>query len=278
VTSAPEPLVPVDAVPVDALGAGGVRIAADVSGRLDRTPVLLLAGQSLGPETSAGLRDDLAGTLPVVVVHTRRTGRSGAGEGGNEDEPWTTGTFADDIVAVLDALGVDRAHVHGFSMGGRVAQVLAARHPGRVDRLVLGATGPGGALEVPRSAEVDRVLRRSTRPEGRAALAELFFTPDWVAGHPEVAAGFAPQGPPRGQRLHHGASTGHDGTALLPLVQAPTLVLHGTDDRLTPVANAHLVAGLVPGARVHELPGARHGYCASHRERTTAVVLEHLLG
>lgn len=267
---------------VEAVAPDGARLAADVGGRLDRTPVLLLAGQSLGPEVHEDLRVRLAAALPVVVVHTRGTGRSsdggpvGGGPGGGP--AWTTGTFADDVVVLLDALGVDRAHVHGYSMGGRVAQVLAARHPGRVARLVLGATGPGGALEVPRSADVDRVLRRSTRPDGRAALAELFFTPGWVQRHPDVAARFAPAPPPRVQRQHHAASTTHDGTALLPRIEAPTLVLHGGDDRLTPPANAHVVGGLVRGARVVELPGARHGYFAEHAARTTDLVLTHLLG
>lgn len=260
--------------PVEAVAGDGVRLAADVGGRLDRTPVLLLAGQSLGPEVHEEFRVGLAAALPVVVVHTRGTGRSG--DGG--DPVWTTGTFADDVVALLDALGVDRAHVHGYSMGGRVAQVLAARHPDRVARIVLGATGPGGASEVPRTADVDRVLRRSTRPEGRAALADLFFTPAWVAEHPETAARFAPRLPPRVQRQHHAASTTHDGTALLPRVTAPTLVLHGADDRLTPPANAHVVGALVPGARVVELPGARHGYFADHAGPTTELVLDHLLG
>ncbi|MEZ0165799.1 alpha/beta fold hydrolase [Kineococcus sp. LSe6-4] len=260
-------------VPVDPLGAdGAVQVAADVTGT--GPTVLLLAGQSLGPETATGTAADLAGAFRVVVVHTRGTGGStgGPGPGG-----WTTATFAADAVAVLDALGVARAHVHGFSMGGRVAQVLAARFPDRVDRLVLGASGPGGAHEVRCEADVARTLRHAASPAGRQGLADLFFTPGWSARHPGTAARFAPTGSPSVRRAHHGASTGHDGWDLLPRIAARTLVVHGGDDRLTPPANGRLLAGRVPGAELVVLDGARHGYPAQFRART-AELLRAFLG
>ncbi|MEZ0494488.1 alpha/beta fold hydrolase [Kineococcus sp. TBRC 1896] len=243
-------------VPVDPAGADGpVQVAADVTGT--GPTLLLLQGQSLGPETAAGLAEDLSGAFRVVVVHTRGTGAStgGPGPGG-----WSTATFAADAVAVLDALGVDQAHVHGFSMGGRVAQVLAVRHPGRTGRLVLGATGPGGVREVPCDDAVTRTLRHAASTAGRQELADLFFTPGFSTAHPEVAARFAPTGTPRAQRAHHGASRGHDGWGLLPRIRARTLVVHGDGDRLTPPANARLLADRVPDARLVLLDGARHGY------------------
>jgi pimeloyl-ACP methyl ester carboxylesterase len=259
-------------VPVDAAGADTpVQVAADVTGT--GPTLLLLQGQSLGPDTAASLAADLADGFRVVVVHTRGTG---AGTGGPGPGGWSTATFAADAVAVLDALGVVRAHVHGFSMGGRVAQVLAAQHPDRVDRLVLGATGPGGAQEVPCDDDVSRALRHSGSSTGRQALADLFFTPAWSAANPDAAARFAPTGTPRVRRAHFGASTGHDGGDLLPLVRARTLVVHGRDDRLTPVANAELLAARVPGATLRVLDGARHGYVEEFRVRSAELVREFL--
>jgi 3-oxoadipate enol-lactonase len=234
--------------------------------------VLLLPGQSLGPEVFLGVRSDLAAAgWRVVVVHTRGTGRSRV-----EDGRWTTATFADDAVAVLDALGVGRAHAYGFSMGGRVATVLAARHRDRIDRLVLGAAGPGGAQEVPRDPEVTRGMRRTATPEGLRALRELFFTPAWIDANPLVAARFTPTGTPAARRAHHGASTTHDACALLPAITAPTLVLHGGDDAMTPVGNAEVLARAIPGARLVVLPGARHGYLEEFRPAASAVVAEFL--
>ncbi|WP_432563885.1 alpha/beta fold hydrolase [Kineococcus sp. SYSU DK003] len=245
-------------------------LAVDVGSTAGPT-VLLLAGQSLGPQTFDGVRADLAGRFRVVVVHTRGTGASQVPVGA-----WSTATFADDAVAVLDALGLARAHVYGFSMGGRVATLLAARHPERVDRLVLGATGPGGAHEVPRQEEVTRRMRHTASAEGLAGLLELFFTPAWIAANPEVAQRFTPRGTPRVRRAHHAASTGHDGWELLPAIAAPTLVLHGADDAMTPAANAAVLASRIPGARSVVLPGARHGYLEEFRPQASEAVLEFL--
>lgn len=244
----------------------GGRLAFEVGGGPGPT-VLLLTGQSLAPETLHGLRDDLAPWFRVLLVHTRGTGAGDVVPG-----EWTTGTFAADAVAALDAAGTPRAHVVGFSMGGRVAQVLAARHPDRVDRLVLGATGPGGVHEVPRDPQVSRALRHTASPEGRAALLDLFFSPAWTAANPAVAARFTPTGSPRVRRAHHAASTGHDGWDLLPAVRAPALVLHGAHDAMTPVGNAALLAARLPAARLEVLDGARHGYLEEFRATASALV------
>jgi 3-oxoadipate enol-lactonase len=248
---------------------GSGLLAADVHGT--GHTVVLLPGQSLGPEVFDDLVTDLATDLRVVVVHTRGTGASEfpAGE-------WTTGTFAADVVTVLDELGVDRAHVLGFSMGGRVAQVLAAKNPDRVDRIVLGATGPGGPQEVQRDPEISRRMRHTGTPEGRAALLELFFTPGWIARNPAVAERFTPRGTPRVRRAHHVASTTHASFDLLPAITAPTLVLHGADDAMTPVGNAELLAAALPDARLEVLPGVRHGYLAEARTQASALTRAHL--
>ncbi|RCV47138.1 alpha/beta fold hydrolase, partial [Marinitenerispora sediminis] len=71
---------------------------------------------------------------------------------------YSTPLFAEDAVAVLDELGVERADVYGTSMGGRTAQWIAVRHPARVRRLVLGCTSPGGPHAVERTMAVRRSL------------------------------------------------------------------------------------------------------------------------
>ncbi|MFB9375815.1 alpha/beta fold hydrolase [Kineococcus gynurae] len=230
----------------------GERARSDAPG----TPLLLLPGQSLGPDVFTGFADLLdRGTFVVATRGTEGSARA-------RESAWTTELFAADAVAVLDAAGIARCDVLGFSMGGRVAQQLAARHPDRVRRLVLAATGPGGRAEVARPAEVDAMLPTAVAEEddaARRALAELFFTPAFVAAHPDVAARFRPQGTPRSRRRHHAASRRHDAADLLPRIQAPTLVLHGLEDRLTPPGNADVLARAIPDADVHLLPGARHG-------------------
>jgi len=235
-------------------------------------PLLLLSGQSLGPGTWAGVRDDLAAHATVLLVHTRGTGDSR----GPVTPGCTTELFARDAVAVLDDAGVARADVYGFSMGGRVAQVLAARFPDRVGRLVLGATGPGGPHEVPRAAAVSEVLRRSATEEGRRALTDLFFSPAFAVAHPALVAEFAPSAAGRWQRQHHAASTTHDGWDLLAAITAPALVLHGDDDAMTPPGNARVLAARLPHAQLHLVEGGRHGYLQEFRTEASRVVREFL--
>ena len=248
----------------------GTRIWFDVAGAGE--PLLLLSGQSLDSRMWTGVRDDLAREHRVVVLDHRGTGRSDS-----PGEPaYSTALFARDAVAVLDAAGVDRAHVYGFSMGGRVAQVLASEVPDRVGSLVLAASGPGGRHEVARPAEATRALLRAAAPGTRGLVAELFFTPDWAARNPEAVELVLPANSRAAQRLHYAASTGHDGWDLLPRIGAPTLVLHGSDDRLTPVANAELLAERVPGAVLEVLRSARHGYLHERRAEAVGLVLDFL--
>ncbi|MFC3997383.1 alpha/beta fold hydrolase [Nocardiopsis sediminis] len=246
-----------------ALGSGG-------------DPLLLLSGQSLDHRMWAGVDTALARRHRVILLDARGTGGSDTPEPPDGAAGYTTRLFADDALAVLDALGIGRAHVYGFSMGGRVAQVLAAMAPERVGALVLGSTGPGGTLEAARPPEATRALRRAASPEGRDAVADLFFTPAWGGAHPGIVASILPANTRHAQRLHYAASSGHDAEGLLGAIRAPTLVLHGGDDLLTPAANAGILADRIPGARVHIFPGARHGYLHEARPEADGAVLDFL--
>ncbi|MFC4564131.1 alpha/beta fold hydrolase [Nocardiopsis mangrovi] len=257
-----------------AITADTTRIWYDTLG--DGDPLLLLSGQSLDHRMWAGVDTAFARHHRVILLDTRGTGGSDTPEPPDGAAGYTTRLFAHDALAVLDTLGVARAHVYGFSMGGRVAQVLAAVAPERVGALVLGSTGPGGALEAARPPEATRALRRAASPEGRAAIADLFFTPAWGGAHPGAVESVLPANTRHSQRLHYAASSGHDAADLLGAIQAPTLVLHGGDDILTPAANAHILAARIPGARAHILPGARHGYPHEARPAADDAVLDFL--
>ncbi|MDT0327070.1 alpha/beta fold hydrolase [Nocardiopsis lambiniae] len=250
----------------------GTRIWYDVLGEGD--PLLLFNGQSLDHEMWDGPHAALAGRHRVVRMDFRGTGGSGA----PLDQPYTLDLFVDDALAVLDALGIDRAHVYGFSMGGKVAQRFAVRAPERLGALVLGATAPGGPHEVERPRESTLALRRAGTAAGREMIGPLFYSPGWADAHPDTVARVLPRGPLRAQRLHFGASGGHDGWDALPSIQAPTLVVHGEDDELTPVGNAALLAERIPNARLLVLPGLRHGYLHEDEAKATREVLDFLAG
>ncbi|MEU5286886.1 alpha/beta fold hydrolase [Streptomyces sp. CA-278952] len=249
----------------------GVGIAYQVQG--DRAaPLLLLAGQANNHHWWDSVRGDFHGVRSTITFDYR-----GTGESDKPDLPYKTELFALDVIAVLDALGIERADVYGTSMGGRVAQQLAARHPERVRALVLGCTSPGGPHAVERTNDVRRSLVQTRPGAARRALLELMYTPAWLAANPGPYRTLGDPGmPAHAQRRHLAASNQHDAWQLLPVIGAPTLVVHGTDDLLNPAANAALLAERVPGARLHLIPGARHAYFEEFRAVASPLVLDFL--
>ncbi|MHA6792171.1 alpha/beta fold hydrolase [Pseudonocardia bannensis] len=239
-------------------------------------PLLLVSGQGLDHGFWDPIRDGFAAAHRVVVYDHRGTGRSDV----PHDPPYTTRGMAADAVAVLDHLGIPRAHVYGHSMGGRIAQWLGIDHGDRLGGLVLGGTTPGKAHGVRRPAAVTAAFVRPPRDE-EDALAKwgpLFFTSEWAAAHADLVRALFVDNPlsASARRLHYGASEGHDSWAELPRIGVPTLVLHGDEDVLNLPGNAELLAGRIPGAELRMLPGAGHGYPFEFEAEATRVVLDFL--
>ncbi|MFD0363549.1 alpha/beta fold hydrolase [Nocardia sp. GCM10030253] len=253
-----------------AKSADGVRIAYQTEG--DGTPLILLAGQSNNHHWWDGVRDDFHTDYRTITFDYR-----GTGDSDKPDTPYSTTGFADDAIAVLDDLGIDRAAVYGTSMGGRVAQWLAARYPDRVHALVLGCTTPGDRHGVERGNDVRRSLADPDPAAARHALLELMYTPSYLATAPRPFTTLGdPTMPAFARRRHLVASSRHDAWDALPDIGVPTLVVHGTDDRFNPTANAALLADRIPGAQLRLIPGARHAYFEEFRSTAGPLVLEFL--
>jgi pimeloyl-ACP methyl ester carboxylesterase len=179
--------------------------------------------------------------------------------------------MAADSIGVLDALGIDRAHVCGASMGGMIAQHLAAAHPERVRSLTLVMTTAGArSLPQPGMAVRQAMLRRPAGLDVDSVVAH-FERLVGVIGSP----GFRPDPERLRQRLRtsiersfHPAGTARqlmavmadgDRTPLLPRIAAPTCVIHGEADPLVPVAaGRHLLQHLPPGAQSDFIDGMGH--------------------
>ncbi|MEC3917640.1 alpha/beta fold hydrolase [Nocardia sp. CDC160] len=253
-----------------ATASDGTRIAYQLRGV--GAPLVLLAGQANNHHWWDAVRDDFHPARSTLTLDYR-----GTGDSDKPDSPYSTEQFAQDVIAVLDELGIDRADVYGTSMGGRVAQQLAARYPHRVGALVLGCTSPGGPHSVERGNDVRRALAQSDPAAARQALLELMYTPRWLADHPGPHHTLGDPGMPAHSRRHHlRASNRHNAWDLLPSIGSPTLVLHGTDDLLNPTANAALLADRIPGARLHLIPEGRHAYFEEFRQLASPAVLEFL--
>jgi pimeloyl-ACP methyl ester carboxylesterase len=253
-----------------ATAGDGARIAYQVEG--EGPALLLLAGQANNHHWWDGVREDFEPIRTTITFDYRGTGKSGKPE-----TPYSTELFAQDALAVLDALQVAEADVYGTSMGGRTAQLLAARAPERVRRLVLGCTSPGGRHGIERSDAVRRSLGQLDRVAARRALAELMYTPDWLDRHPGPHQTMGdPDMPDHARRLHLQASARHDAWDLLPEISARTLVLHGTDDVFNPTANAPLLTARIPDARMELIEGARHAYFEEFRDAAGRLVVDFL--
>lgn len=236
-------------MPDYAIADDGARIAFAERGT--GVPVLLIAGQATGMHGWGPFADALARDFRVIVFDHRGIGASDPGD----PAAYTTRAFAQDALAVLDAAGVAAAHVVGHSMGGRVAQWLAADDPERVRRLVLIATTATDAVGERRDPAVIADLLSGDRDR----MTPLFFDDAWAAAHPDAVDGFFTRVASRAAlRGHFAASRDHDAREALPRIAAPTLVLHGEHDPLTPLPQAVLLADAVPGARLIAFD-ARHG-------------------
>ncbi len=237
-------------------------------------PVLLVMG--LGMTATGWWRTIpvLAEQLRVLAFDNRGVGRSARPPG-----PYAVAQMADDAAAVLDAAEVERAHVYGISLGGMIAQELALRHPGRVARLVLGATTPGGRNAVPIDAAVQDFFRRRaemTAEEAAWATVPYGYSERTRRGHGERIAEDVEQRlrypiEPAPYRAQLEAALGHDAGARLAALQAPTLVVHGEQDRMVPAGNAHTLAREIPGARLELWPQAGHLYMTDEPEADRSV-------
>jgi pimeloyl-ACP methyl ester carboxylesterase len=261
---------------------------ADVNGhelyyeqRGEGEPLLLIMGMS-GTHLSWGdaFVDGLARDFTVTVYDHRGVGRSARAEAG-----YAIADLADDAAGLLDALGLEDAHVLGISMGGMVAQELALRHPERVRTLALGCTysgGEGASLAPPSTVQrLQGALTSGDREQALRAgwelnVSERFAADDAAyAAHRDRALALPVPVPVIFAQMQ--AITGHDTSGRLTAIGAPTLVVHGTEDAMLPVANGRLIASRVPDARLEILEGVGHMFWIEQPERSAELVRDHAL-
>jgi pimeloyl-ACP methyl ester carboxylesterase len=251
---------------------GGVRLAYESRGE---GPVLLLmqgigyARWSWDPVVPA-----LAEQFRVLSYDNR-----GIGESDVPPPPYTARQLAEDAVTVLDAAGIDRAHVVGASLGGMAAQELAAGFPERVDRLVLACTTPGGAGAVPMPGQTVALMQEAAMLAPEVALrrfVENALAPDADRSLVEKLYQRRLANPPDpvGWQGQAAAGASFDGSGLE--ISAPTLVLHGAVDAVVDPGNAALLAERIPGARVELFSGCGHLFFWEQPERFAGTVAEFL--
>jgi len=268
--------------------ANGIGIEVDDQGPANAEPLLLIMG--LGMQL-IGWPDELVQALVSRGFRVIRLDNRDAGLSQQFDHlgvpnlalgairhalhlpvraPYGIGDMAADAVGVLDALGIERAHVCGASLGGMISQHVAARHPGRVKSLTLMMTTSGNRRLPQAQWAVQRALL--SRPDGSDAdsvvrhlqrVLAIIGSPAYPA-EPErlrqrlqqtVQRAWRPAGTAR--QLVAVAADG-DRRAMLKSITAPTAIVHGEADPLIPVAAGRELAQLIPGAMADWVPGMGH--------------------
>lgn len=250
-----------------------VEVHAVVSGRADAPAVVL--SNSLGSTHrmwDAQLAD-LEQRFRLVRYDTRGHGASPVPDG-----PYRIDDLADDLVALLDRLGIAKAHLVGLSLGGMTVMRVAIRNPERVQRLGLLCTG---AQLPPASAWTERAAL--VRAQGSAAVAaavvQRWFTPAYLAANPGV----------RSVHERMIAATSAEGYAAcceaiaeldlreqLSTITARTLAIAGENDPATPPAKLQEIVARIPGSRLLTVPQAAHLANAEQPDTITPALIEHL--
>ena len=253
------------------LDARGIATHLAIDGPPGAPAILLLHSLGSSLRIWDAQAEALARGLRVVRYDLRGHGLTDVGAG-----PCTVEDLADDALAVLDACGIAAAHVAGVSIGGMVAQAIAARAPARVRSLILCDT----AMAIP-PPDMWRQRAALVRAEGTAAIADSVLA-RWVS-----AAYLAS---PAGRGLHnllvrtpaHGYAALAEALAIAdlsrttPALRVPTLVVVGEHDPSTPVAAAEAIRDAIPGARLAVIPGALHVPMLDHADAVTAAILDFL--
>lgn len=249
---------------------GDLRMHYEVAG--DGVPLVLVAGTGYAGATWLPELVDRLATRHLVLTFDHR----GTGDTPSTPERYSTRGFAADAVGLIDALGLDSAHVVGHSMGGRVAQWMALDHPDRVRSLILAATGPG-------EWRTDKPVTRGIPLHTAKAMIELgyeaymydhiaatFFTPEFVDSDPDRVAwlvdAFWASRPTLEDYLRHiVARQEHQTADRLTELTMPSLVLIGDRDVHQGGTGVHweqsaYLAEHLPSAEKAVVPDTSHGY------------------
>lgn len=215
-------------------------------------------------------------TFDMISYDQRGLGRSD-----KPDIPYSMADYADDAAALMDSQGWENAHVVGVSFGGMVAQELALRHPGKIRRLVLACTSPGGEGGASFPFHEIEHLKGEARAKHLTPISDTRRDAAWATANPEAyakaialaAADPFAEEPGREQGAHRQleARAGHDTWDRLDQIKAPTLVAGGRYDGIALPETLERLASRIPGAELKFFEGG-HLFMIQDRAAVPAMV------
>ena len=217
--------------------------------------------------------ENLSSKYRVIIFDNRGTGNTTAPPGN-----FSIAQFANDTAGLMAALGIEKAHVLGWSMGSFVAQELAIRHPEKVNKIILYAGDCGGKEAVMPSPKVlSDLANNSGSPEERGMrLLDLLFPTDWLSKQPAFYKWFPiPKEtslPENIERQARAIATWPGSFDRLGSIESPALVVTGTEDVIAPPENAFILAQQINGSWLVQFDGAGHGLMYQYPGKLAKIV------
>lgn len=255
----------------------GTRIHYEVTGKPGATPVLMIQGLGASKNAWNLQRIAMATRFRIISFDNR-----GAGRSDKPTEPFTLEQMADDALAVLDAAGIETAHVVGASMGGVISQIVAVKFPHRVRSLTLVCTA---CRNHPWRQELLQAWAKTAAEKGMIEVGKE--AAQWVMSprsFRRLVPAFTWMGPLAALRPRHSfvsqidaiLNTREDLVDQLSTITAPTMVIVGNQDILTPRGDSEEIAERIPNAELVVISGAAHGLMMEHSSTFNRILIEFL--
>ena len=222
--------------------------------------------------------------VPVFAKHYKVVTYDQRGTGGSDrlQKTFSVDQMTAELVALMDGLKIERAHIVGLSTGGAIGQTLAITQPQRVARLVLSSTWTHCDPWFRRLFEARRAMYQQCGPELHAMFHPLFlYPPEYVNSHDDEITEEQKNAPTKSSAVD--ISVGRingllafDRRAGLPTIKAPTLVLTCDNDYITPSYHAEYIARTIPGAKLVIPKGGGHSFSKANPAEFNRIVLDFL--
>jgi 3-oxoadipate enol-lactonase len=230
-----------------------------------------------------GNLQDWDGCVPELARHHRvtRWDARGFGESDKPAGPYSPQMFAKDLAALFRACGLTRAHVVGISMGGMIAQRFALDFPAHVESLTLISTSSEVGPQAQAAWEKTATTIEQRGFSATAEFARRLYAPSFVQAHPDVVQVMAARTAGNDQRAYAAAAravSAYNWTSDLAHVQAPTLIIQGKEDQLTPPGGSVKMSRILPRSRLLMFPDCGHVVPEEKPELFTRTLLAFLAG
>jgi pimeloyl-ACP methyl ester carboxylesterase len=259
---------------VERVPVGDIEIAYRVLGQGE--PIVLIMGYGSTMDMWDPLfLDNLSSQYRVLIFDNRGMGNTITPPGN-----FSIAQFANDTAGLMAALGIEKSHLLGWSMGSFVAQELAIRYPERVNKIILYAADCGGKEAVMPSPQVLKDLSNTSGSpeESGMRLFNLLFPKEWLSRQPPFYKWFPlPKEtslPDNIQRQAQAIATWPGACDRLGSIKSPTLVVTGTEDVIAPPQNAFILAQRINASWLVRVEGAGHGLMYQYPDRLARIIAD----